>query len=153
MADKKLKSLLNLCALNIKRYDKEVKAYYDRKVAEGKPKMLVLNDVRCKIVSRIFAIINSGIPYVNTQKFAVCSKPHKKSLSSELSDSILSRVSNAVFFKSNVLTLSVNNMSSFLVSHKLWLTFLVYEPLHVWSRTIKSTKLRWKIREDFPKKH
>jgi len=27
----------------------------------------------------------------------------------------------------------------------------VYEALRVSSRTIKSTKLRWKIREDFPK--
>lgn len=71
LADKKLKSLLNLCALNTKKYDKEIKDYYQRKVAEGKPKMLVINNVRCKIVSRIFATINRGTPYVNTQKFAM----------------------------------------------------------------------------------
>lgn len=71
LADKKLKSLLNLCALNTKKHDKEIKEYYERKVAEGKPKMLVINNVRCKIVSRIFATINRGTPYVNTQKFAV----------------------------------------------------------------------------------
>lgn len=70
MADKKLKSLLNMCALNAKRYDGEIKQYFERKVNEGKNKMLVLNNIRCKLLSRIFAIINRNTPYVNLQKFA-----------------------------------------------------------------------------------
>jgi transposase len=70
MADKKLKTLLNLCALNAKRYDAEIKEYFERKVGEGKNKMLVLNNIRCKLLSRIFAIINRNTPYVNLQKFA-----------------------------------------------------------------------------------
>ena len=70
LADKKLKSLLNLCALNMKKYDPEIKAYFDKKVEEGKPKMLVVNNIRAKIISRVFATIKRGTPYVNTYKFA-----------------------------------------------------------------------------------
>jgi transposase len=70
LADKKLKSLLNLCAIVAIRYDKEIKCYYERKVKEGKHKMLVINNVRCKLLSRVFAVINRDTPFVNTFKFA-----------------------------------------------------------------------------------
>lgn len=70
LADKKLKSLLNMCALNAKARDYEMKLYYERKVAEGKSKMLILNNIRNKILGRVFAVVNRGTPYVNTQKFA-----------------------------------------------------------------------------------
>ena len=69
-ADKKLKSLLNMCALVAIRHDKELKTYYERKVAEGKSKMLVINNVRCKLLARIFAIINRKTTFINTYKFA-----------------------------------------------------------------------------------
>lgn len=71
LADKKLKSLLNMCALTAKVKDYEMKQYYERKIAEGKPKMLILNNIRNKILGRVFAVVNRGTPYVNTQKFAV----------------------------------------------------------------------------------
>lgn len=70
LADKKLKTLLNLCALNAKKWDPQIKEYFEKKVAEGKPKMLVLNNIRAKLLARVFAIINRGTPYVNLQKFA-----------------------------------------------------------------------------------
>ncbi len=70
LADKKMKTLLNMCALNAKRLDPELKLYYERKCGEGKNPMLVMNNLRCKILSRIFAIVQRGTPYVNTQKFA-----------------------------------------------------------------------------------
>lgn len=69
-ADKKLKSLLNMCAMNAKKYDPELKLYYERKLEEGKSKMLVLNNIRCKLLGRVFAVINRGSAYVNIQKFA-----------------------------------------------------------------------------------
>ena len=74
LADKKLKTLLNLCALNAKKWDPQLKEYYEKKVAEGKPKMLVLNNLRAKLLARVFAIINRGTPYVNFQNLL-----HKKS--------------------------------------------------------------------------
>jgi transposase len=70
LADKKLKSLLNMCALAAISKDKELKTYYERKVAEGKSKMLVLNNVRFKLLSRVFAVINRKTPFINTYKFA-----------------------------------------------------------------------------------
>lgn len=70
LADKRMKSLLNMAALSAKRIDKEMGEYYDRKVKEGKNKMLVMNAIRCKILSRVFAVIDRKTPFVNTQKFA-----------------------------------------------------------------------------------
>jgi len=40
MADKKLKSLLTMCALSVKKHDREIALYYKRKVKEGKNPML-----------------------------------------------------------------------------------------------------------------
>ena len=59
-----------MCALSIKKYDKEIAEYYKKKVDEGKNPMLVMNNIRCKILSRVFATVNRGTPYVNLQKFA-----------------------------------------------------------------------------------
>ncbi len=70
LANKKLKTLLNMCALSAKRLDKELKAYYERKTEEGKNPMLVLNAIRCKLLARVFATINRKTPFVNLQKFA-----------------------------------------------------------------------------------
>ncbi|MEJ7738832.1 MAG: IS110 family transposase [Chitinophagaceae bacterium] len=56
-ANKKLKKLLHLCALSAIQNDKEIKAYYDRKVLEGKNKMSIINAVRNKLVHRVFAVI------------------------------------------------------------------------------------------------
>jgi transposase len=70
LADKKLKTLLNLCAISAIRHDKEIKNYYERKVAEGKAKMLVINNVRCKLFARVFAVINRKSIFINTYKFA-----------------------------------------------------------------------------------
>jgi transposase len=69
-ADKKLKSLLNMCAIAAIQCDKEIRTYYDRKVKEGKSKMLVINNVRCKLLARIFAVVNRKTPFINTFKFA-----------------------------------------------------------------------------------
>jgi transposase len=70
LADKKMKSLLYMCAMNAKKCDKELSEYYNRKVEEGKSKMLVLNNISCKLLGRVFAVINRGTPFVNTYKFA-----------------------------------------------------------------------------------
>ena len=70
MADKKMKSLLNMCALSAKKNDAQLKEYYERKVKEGKNKMLVMNNLRCKLLSRVFAVVNRQTPFVNVNKFA-----------------------------------------------------------------------------------
>ena len=70
LANKKLKSLLNMAALNAVRFDSELKAYYERRVKEGKNKMCVLNIIRNKLVSRVFAVVKRGTPYVDVLKWA-----------------------------------------------------------------------------------
>jgi transposase len=70
LADKKLKSLLNMCAICAVRHDRELKAYYERKVKEGKAKMLIINNVRAKLLARVFAVIKRGTPFVYICKFA-----------------------------------------------------------------------------------
>lgn len=63
MANKPLKTLLHLCATSAIKAKGELREYYQRKVAEGKNKMLVINAVRNKIVLRIFACVNNNIKY------------------------------------------------------------------------------------------
>lgn len=70
MADKKMKSLLQMCAMTTLKYDPQLKEYYNKKKLEGKNSMLVLNNIRCKLISRVFAVINRETPYINTYKFA-----------------------------------------------------------------------------------
>ncbi|MFY8067759.1 MAG: IS110 family transposase [Flavobacterium sp.] len=70
MADKKMKSILQMCALVAVKNDPQLKEYYERKKGEGKNAMLVLNNIKCKIIGRVFSVIKRQTPYVNTYKFA-----------------------------------------------------------------------------------
>lgn len=70
IGDRKMKTLLTLASVSAIQCDKELKQYYKKKVAEGKPKMVALNNVRNKILSRVFAVVRRGTPYVELQKFA-----------------------------------------------------------------------------------
>jgi transposase len=70
ISDKKMKSLLSMSAISAIQSDKELKIYFKKRVEEGKPKMLVLNIIRNKLVSRIFATVKRGTPFVEMNKFA-----------------------------------------------------------------------------------
>ena len=70
IGDHKMKSLLSMSAISAIQHDKELKSYYEKRVNEGKPKMVVLNIIRNKLVSRIFATINRGTPYVDFENAA-----------------------------------------------------------------------------------
>lgn len=69
LANKKAKTLLSMGAINAIRHDRELKAYFDRKVKEGKHKMAVINAVRNKLISRVFATINRGSPFVKIANY------------------------------------------------------------------------------------
>lgn len=69
ISDRKMKSLLSMSAISAIQHDKELKTYYHKKVEEGKPKMVALNIIRNKIVSRVFATVNRGTPYVEMNKY------------------------------------------------------------------------------------
>ena len=64
MANKKLKCNLHMASLSAIKLDAEMKAYYERKVAEGKNKMSVLNAVKNKLLARVVAVVNKGEEYV-----------------------------------------------------------------------------------------
>ncbi len=64
-----MKALLHLLSLTTIKYDEELKIYYNRKKEEGKHSLLALNNVKCKLVSRIFAVIKRGTPFVKTHQY------------------------------------------------------------------------------------
>lgn len=68
-ANKKLKKLLHLCALAALRFDAGLKSYYERKIAEGKNKMSIINAIRNKLVLRIFAVIRDNRNYVDNYAY------------------------------------------------------------------------------------
>lgn len=63
MANKKLKTNLHMASLSGVRNDDDLKKYYERKVAEGKSKLSVLNAVKNKLVARVIAVVKRGTPY------------------------------------------------------------------------------------------
>lgn len=63
ISDRKMKSLLSMSAISAIQQDEQLKQYYKKRVDEGKPKMVVLNIIRNKLVSRIFVAVNRGTPY------------------------------------------------------------------------------------------
>lgn len=71
LANKKIKSLLDLCAKTALQYNPEIKQYYNRRTEEqGKNRMSTINVIRNKLLSRIFAVVKRGTPYVDTLKYA-----------------------------------------------------------------------------------
>jgi transposase len=64
LADKKMKTLLDLSAKAAIQYDKELKEYYLKRTKNGKSKMSTINNVRNKILSRMFAVIKRQTPFI-----------------------------------------------------------------------------------------
>ncbi|MFN7095002.1 MAG: transposase, partial [Burkholderiales bacterium] len=67
MANKTLKKSLHMCALSAIRHAGVMKDYFDRKVAEGKNKMSVINAIRNKILHIIFACVREQRLYTCKQ--------------------------------------------------------------------------------------
>jgi transposase len=63
LADKRMKTLLDLAAKSAIQYDKELHQYYVRRTANGKSKMSTINVVRNKILYRMFAVVNRQTAY------------------------------------------------------------------------------------------
>lgn len=65
MANMTLKRLIHLAAMSAIRCNEELQTFYFRKVKAGKNKMSVLNAVRNKLISRVFACIKNQRKYQN----------------------------------------------------------------------------------------
>jgi transposase len=63
LANKKIKSLLTMAALTAIKYDADLKAKYEQKVQEGKPKMSAINIIRIKLIERVFTVIKRQTKY------------------------------------------------------------------------------------------
>ena len=63
LADKQMKTLLDLSAKSAIQYDKELREYYLRRTTDGKSKMSTINIVRNKILYRMFAVIKRQTPF------------------------------------------------------------------------------------------
>ncbi len=62
-ANKVLKKLLHLCAITALKMKGEFAVYYQRKIAEGKHALTVINAIRNKLALRIAAVIRNQEPY------------------------------------------------------------------------------------------
>ncbi|RYY42621.1 MAG: IS110 family transposase [Chitinophagaceae bacterium] len=63
-ANMNLKTTLHLAAMSSTQYVPDLRAYYRRRVAEGKPKMCVINAIRNKLLHRVLAVVKRGTPYL-----------------------------------------------------------------------------------------
>lgn len=65
LADKRMKSLLDLAAKSAINSDKELMAFYRRRLELGKGKTSTINIIRNKIIYRMFAVIKRQTPFVS----------------------------------------------------------------------------------------
>jgi transposase len=63
IANMNMKKLLHMAAISAIQCSQELGAFYQRKVAEGKNKMSVINAVRNKLISRVFVCIKNKHMY------------------------------------------------------------------------------------------
>jgi transposase len=71
LANKKMKSLLDVAAKCCISFDKELKEYYSKRIAAGKSKMSSINVVRNKLIYRMFAVVKRGTPF--EKEYAIAS--------------------------------------------------------------------------------
>lgn len=69
LANKKLKSLLYMCARTAVQHDLELKVFYNRKKAEGKSENCVMNMVKNKLISRVFSVVKRGKNFMNIEEY------------------------------------------------------------------------------------
>ncbi|WP_255154530.1 IS110 family transposase [Ferruginibacter sp. HRS2-29] len=65
LADKEMKTLLDLAARSAMQHDPELKEYYQRRIAEGKSKRSTINILRNKLIHRMFAVVKRKSPFVD----------------------------------------------------------------------------------------
>ena len=69
LANKEIKTLLNMCALSAIKHNPEMKLYYQKRIELGKHKMSTINIIRNKLVARIFAVVRRGTEYIDVLKY------------------------------------------------------------------------------------
>ena len=70
MSNKEIKTLLHMGARSVITHNKEAKAFYERKLAEGKHDLSIVNAIKNKILLRAAAVIRERRRYVDKYKIA-----------------------------------------------------------------------------------
>lgn len=72
LANKNIKTMLSRGANSAAKWDPEMRAYFNRKLSEGKNHKIVINAISCKLINRVFAVVKRQTPFVITyqQKIA-----------------------------------------------------------------------------------
>jgi len=68
LANKRLKANLSNGARSAVQNDPELRLYYDRKAEEGKEHGVIMNAVKFKLITRVFAVVNRGTPFVRMRQ-------------------------------------------------------------------------------------
>lgn len=63
-----VRKLLHLAARSVATHVEEFRIYYLRKLAEGKPKMVIYNNIANKLIKIVLAVVRSGTGYVKTYR-------------------------------------------------------------------------------------
>jgi len=71
LANMTMKTLFSLGATSAIQHSPEIKQYYQRKLAEGKKPMSVINAVRNKLITRIFACVNQERKYEKNYQYTL----------------------------------------------------------------------------------
>jgi len=59
-----MKALLTNGAYSAIQHDRELRNFFQRKIKQGKEEFCVINIIRNKLISRVFAAVKRGTPYV-----------------------------------------------------------------------------------------
>ena len=68
IANKRIKANLNNAARSAVQNDPELRIYYDRKAKDGKEHGVIMNAIKFKLITRVFAVINRGTPFVRIRQ-------------------------------------------------------------------------------------
>jgi transposase len=71
LANMTMKTLLSLGAASVIQHNQEMKLYYQRKLAQGKNPMSVINAVRNKLITRIFACVTQERKYEKNHQYTL----------------------------------------------------------------------------------
>jgi transposase len=66
-----LKALINLSAWNAIRSVPSLKAYFERKVMQGKHKLSVINAIRNKLIAIVLSVIRRNEPFAKDYSLAI----------------------------------------------------------------------------------
>ena len=68
LANKRLKANLSNGARSAVQNDPELRLYYKRKANEGKEHGIIMNAIKFKLITRVFAVVNRGTPFVKMRQ-------------------------------------------------------------------------------------